>query len=364
MISPTQNIDLREILRRYSAREGAVYHDGTGDDQFYSNRCPVRRSPVQTVAGGFSGAHVWRVETTAGPRALRSTPASQVDVARLAGLHRLLAHVGAAGMTQVPVPLTALDGTTFFELRGQVWQLEPWMPGEPDYWSNPDPARLSAAMICLARWHVAAARFQPRESESAWFFSNPAGKSPGLAERAREIVRRGGPECDTLRHKLASCAWKEFAEIGRSILDHFVGLAPRVESQLRIGLEAIVPLQPCLRDIWHDHVLFTGNEVTGLIDAHAARSDCVASDLARLLGSLVGDDCAGWDAGLAAYQTVRPLALSELALVALFDQSAVLLSGMTWLDWVCLEGRTFDDREMVLTRLRTIVRRLEALERK
>lgn len=361
MISPTQDIDVREILRRYSAREGAVYHDGTGGDQFCSNRCPPRRSPVQTVPGGFSGARIWRVETAVGPCALRSTPASQVDLARLAGLHRLLAHVGTAGMMQVPVPLTALDGTTFFEMRGQVWQLEPWMPGAADFWTNPDSARLSAAMICLARWHVAAARFQPHESECAWFFSNPAGRSPGLAERARKIARRNGPECDALRHKLASCAWKEFAEMGRSILDHFVRLAPRVESQLKFGLEAVVPLQPCLRDIWHDHVLFTGNEVTGLIDAHASRSDCVATDLARLLGSLVRDDRARWDAGLAAYQTVRPLALSELALVALFDQSAVLLGGMTWLDWVCLEGRTFDDREKVLERLRKIVARLEML---
>jgi Ser/Thr protein kinase RdoA (MazF antagonist) len=295
---------------------------------------------------------------------LRSTQASSVDVRRLAGLHRLIAHASAAGVAQVPVPVTALDGATFFETDGQVWQLEPWMTGTADYWKNPGTARLEAAMICLARWHIAAGRFQPRESERTWFFSEQSGRSPGLAERAREIVRRSGRECDILCRSLATSDWKVFAGLGQKILDHFVRLASRIERQLKLGLDTVVPLQPCLCDVWHDHVLFTGDEVTGFVDPHAARSDSVATDLARLLGSLVGDDRGAWEIGLAAYQTVRPLALAELALVELFDQSAVLLGGMTWLDWHCLEGRTFDDREKVLARLRTILGRLEVLARK
>lgn len=260
----------------------------------------------------------------------------------------------------MPVPVTALDGTTFFESDEQVWQLEPWMSGTADYAKHPSTARLAAAVICLARWHLAAARYQPRDSEHAWFFAVQSGRSPGLAERAREIVRRDRRECDTIRRRLAESAWKEFANLGTKIIDHFVRLAPRIDLKLKLGRDAIVPLQPCLRDVWHDHVLFTGDEVTGLIDPHAARTDSVATDLARLLGSLVGDDRAGWETGLAAYQTVRPLALAELALVELFDQSGVLLGGMTWLDWQ-LQGRTFDDREKVLTRLQTILGRLEVL---
>lgn len=219
-------------------------------------------------------------------------------------------------------------------------------------------------MICLARWHLAAARFQPVESERTWFFVAQSERTPGLAERAREIVRRSGLECDILRRGLATSAWKEFADLGKKIIDHFVRLAPRIEMQLNLGLGTPVNLQPCLRDIWHDHVLFTGDEVTGFIDPHATRSDCVACDLARLLGSLVGDDLSGWETGLAAYQSVRPLALAELALVELFDQSAVLLGGMTWLDWHCLEGRTFDDRERVLARMQRILGRMEVLAEK
>jgi hypothetical protein len=58
------------------------------------------------------------------------------------------------------------------------------------------------------------------------------------------------------------------------------------------------------------------------------------------------------------------LELGELALVELFDQSAVLLGGMTWLDWHCLQGRIFDDREKVLARLQTILGRLVKLAEK
>ena len=351
LIPQSRNLDLRKILSRYSAR-------------YQAGAAPAAPPVFQQAAGGFSGAQVWRIETAAGPCALRSTRASAVDVLRLADLHRLVAHVGAAGVTQAPVPVTTLDGTTFFESDGQVWQLEPWMPGAADYSKQSTAARLEAAMICLARWHLAAARFQPRDSERVWFFAEQSGRSPGLTERASEIVRRNGRECDVIRRRLAASTWKEFADLGERILDHFMRLGPRIDLQLKLGLDAVVPLQPCLRDVWHDHVLFTGDEVTGLIDPHAARTDCVATDLARLLGSLEGDDRAGWETGLAAYQTVRPLALAELALVELFDQSAVLLGGMTWLDWHCLEGRTFDDRAKVLARLQTILGRLEVLAAK
>jgi Ser/Thr protein kinase RdoA (MazF antagonist) len=87
----------------------------------------------------------------------------------------------------------------------------------------------------------------------------------------------------------------------------------------------------------------------------------VATDLARLLGTLVGDDRRRWDMGLAAYQEVCPLSTSELALIELFDQSGVLLSGMTWLDWLLLQGRVFKNREGVLGRLRSITVRLRNL---
>lgn len=31
----------------------------------------------------------------------------------------------------------------------------------------------------------------------------------------------------------------------------------------------VLRLHPCVRDIWHEHLLLTGNELTGLIDPAA-----------------------------------------------------------------------------------------------
>ena len=71
--------------------------------------------------------------------------------------------------------------------------------------------------------------------------------------------------------------------------------------------DASFALQPCLVDVWHDHVLFTGEEVTGVVDYAAMRLDVPHADLARLLGSLVEDDEAGWRAGLEAYGRWLPV---------------------------------------------------------
>ena len=89
------------------------------------------------------------------------------------------------------------------------------------------------------------------------------------------------------------------------------------------------------------------------------RSECVAGDIARLLGSLVGDDPQRRRFGLEAYSQVRPLDESERRLLGAFDASEVLLSGMNWLRWICLEGRRFDPPDRVLARLDEIVSRLE-----
>jgi Ser/Thr protein kinase RdoA (MazF antagonist) len=321
------------------------------------------RSPVNDAAlrSGFSGAAVWKIETGAGPMALRAMEGDRVQRDRLTELHRLLEHLGGNGFHQTPVPVRHRHGATWLERDGVIWQLEPWMPGRADYAAHPSEQRLIAALQCLARWHIAAKTFVSSDAGRPWFSQVSAAPSPGLNARCARIRKWDLSLLRTVRKQLPYNSWPEFAQWGERILELYQRQAADVLRLVTPCVSLQLPQQPCLRDIWHDHLLYEGDVVTGLIDPHAARSDCVATDLARLLGSLVGDDRHLWQVGLHAYRQIRPLSVDELAMVELFDRTTVLLSGLTWLEWQCLEGKVFPDPAAVLERLRSIVQRLEYL---
>jgi homoserine kinase type II len=108
-------------------------------------------------------------------------------------------------------------------------------------------------------------------------------------------------------------------------------------------------------------VLFVGDDVSAILDFAALRVDTVAGDLARLIGSFAGDDRIAWEQALAAYREVRPLTLDEARLVTAFDRSAVLLTGISWLDWVFHQRREFPNRSAVVERFDFALTRLESL---
>jgi homoserine kinase type II len=114
-----------------------------------------------------------------------------------------------------------------------------------------------------------------------------------------------------------------------------------------------------LCDVWHDHVLFTGDEVTGIIDYGAAKMDNVAADLARLLGSFIGDDVTMYEIGLDAYAAVRPLTDDERRLVPLLDRSGVVLGLANWLRQIFQQGCTMKNRTAVVDRIADLVQRAE-----
>ena len=125
-----------------------------------------------------------------------------------------------------------------------------------------------------------------------------------------------------------------------------------------------VPIQACLRDIWHDHILFQGDHVSGVIDFGAARPDTVVADLTRLLGSLAANNKAEWECGINAYESISPLSDQERLLIYPLDQSAILLSGLNWMRWLYLENRRFSDEGAVTDRLEHILCRLENADTK
>jgi homoserine kinase type II len=270
------------------------------------------------------------------------------DEGRLQFTHSVLRRVYNKGIREIAAPLETIDGATWVRHDGFLWELTPWMPGRADFHSDPRPEKLRAALAWLARFHLAAAPETP-----------DLGPSPGIAQRSELLERLRGGEAAESARLLPTLGWPEFADRGKRVLAAFEKRAAGMERLLSESQTLSCPLQPCIRDIWHDHVLFEGDRVSGVVDFGAMRTECIAGDIARLLGSLVGDDGDLRRVGLEAYCENRPLTESERRLLPPFDASEVLLSGMNWLRWICLERRRFDQPDRVLARLDEILSRLE-----
>jgi Ser/Thr protein kinase RdoA (MazF antagonist) len=132
-------------------------------------------------------------------------------------------------------------------------------------------------------------------------------------------------------------------------------LEQRVPLRLAPWVERPVPLQPCLCDVWHDHVLFEGAAVSGIVDYGSVKMDHVAVDLARLLGSLSD----GGRELLDAYDRVRPLSSEERELIAVLEETGTIIGAANWLRWLYRDGTRYDDLDGVAQRLGSLVTRLQ-----
>jgi Ser/Thr protein kinase RdoA (MazF antagonist) len=251
-------------------------------------------------ATGFSGAVVWRGDLAGHPAfALKAWPPGYPPD-RLADIHRLMTDARVrAGLAFVPAVVPALSGATVVEHAGRAWDVTAWMPGAADYRAAPSAAKLAAACAALAALH------------RAWA---PPSPSPTLAP------------CSGVLRRLAVLA--DFAGSSHRTPD----LPARVlaaTAALKPWAARPVPVQPCLCDVWHDHVLFTGDAVTGLIDYGEVKPDHPAVDLARLLGDLVGDDEEMFRRGLDAYRAAGGLAV-DAEFTRLLDRTGVVCAVIHW----------------------------------
>jgi homoserine kinase type II len=237
--------------------------------------------------------------------------------------------------------------------EGHLWELTPWLPGNADYRQRPSPARLDNALLALARFHAAAVTFPLPESGPV--------PSPGLIERHEKLRRLLEGGCQQLSAAVTSGRWPELVPRACRLLSLFASAAPSVLTGLESAAVLRVSMQPCIRDVWHAHVLFDGDEVSGIVDFGSMRPDNTGADIARLLGSLAGDNRDDWRRGLTAYESVRPLSEDELAVISAFDRSLVLMGGIQWLEWIYLERREFANRAAVLARIDELLSRLQSL---
>ncbi len=340
---------------------------------------PLSLERIAGTAAGLSGAAVWRMETPRGPLCLRCWPEEGPSPERLAWIQSVILQAQAQGFSLLPAPVATRRGQGSLTLDGQLWSIENWMPGEADLRVSPSRARLTAAMAALAHYHLATADFATDRSAAAdlifvssislergsYLRQSDSGPSPNVLHRLamlQHVVQTAEP---LLKRWHASGQLTQWREPVRIWLELLPSLAVFVGRRLEAASGQSARLQPCLRDIWREHVLFQQDEVTGMVDLAAMHRDLPATDIARLLASYAGDDEQLWAEGLDGYSQHRSLEPAEQDLIATLDMSSMLLTPWNWFRWLLLEGRTFERNPgELLQRVWVALDRLENLQRR
>jgi homoserine kinase type II len=261
--------------------------------------------------------------------AARAWPVNVQASEHVLTIHRWLAEAGDLGF--LPVPIAAQDGQTVQRCDGRLWELTPWLEGQPEHKRPPAGQRVQAAFQALARLHRRLAG------------QATVGRSPGLAKCIVELEELNTQNYHPLESALHEAPASELRDSGFGWLALARETAPRLLPRLRDAAHLTVPLQPCLRDARPEHFLFQGNEVSGLVDFGAMGVETVAADLSRMTGEWFSDHQSLRNQAVAAYEHIRPLDPSERAFSIAFEAAADLLIAGHWLAWRFLDKRQFDD---------------------
>lgn len=335
--------------------------------------------------GGFSGAELWRIDgvelDTSGGRAycLRKWPGGISESGRVKRIHRLLTHAVKRGFDEqlIPVPIRLVGypvahrnaseehAETMLLHDGSVYELTPWLPGRADFHDNPRIERIKHAAETLARFHLAIEDFTGHAASSPQDFRFPETISssggvnglqvPGIRKRLQAIDELEAGVAKEIGQRIRGTGMER---IGTRILDCYHRLRDGIRHRLTACGAKRFHCQFCIRDIWHDHLLFEGDQVSGIIDFGAIDIDSVAADLSRLFGSLFQNRREFWQTGLESYQSIRELSADELQLIDDYDRSTTMLAGMNWLKWIFVENRKFESLVPIIKRMELLSQRM------
>lgn len=282
---------------------------------------PMRRIGEDDAA---SGAALCSFDSQLGRLVLRAWPGGPRDFDRLSQIHRWLDEL--RGVDVVPLPLRTADGDTLVTEAGRWWQVEPWKPGTS---ATGEGRRVDSAFGAIGRVHARWSRLRQR------------GPSPDLEQRARELesIGQGGliPYARAVRHgsngpiqDLAVRAIEQARTMGPTALEAVARYRGRVTD-----------VQPCIRDTRPEHLLFEGDELTGLVDFGGVGVEHPAVDLARLLADWIGPDREGRSRALAAYASHGPDVEGLGEWLEAFEWSMAALGALRWIRWKWMDGREF-----------------------
>jgi Ser/Thr protein kinase RdoA (MazF antagonist) len=287
------------------------------------------------VTGGFSGAKVFQVKVREDIFALKQWPSGQPAHTPLSTIHSWMEHACRNGITIIPAVQRTTTQQSVHLIDGHAWELLSWMPGQPV--SDPSDEQLQQVIQQLHRLHQTWRRLHPPISAPC----------PAVLLQYQRLTEWRSEEWDQLR-RLENPTVTQAAVL-------LQGQIPSAIRTLQPWLNRKVLVQPCLADIWADHLLYEQNQLTGLIDFGGARLDHPAQDLARLFSSWSLTASRPLDHCLLKYPDHSD---TLLTLSSTLGQTGLIVSLCNWLRWLFLEQRSFANREQCLQRMQLIYVRL------
>lgn len=315
------------------------------------------------VAEGFSGAEVFHIHADDEREyaARRIAVLDNTQNRRAIQLHQLLRFLSSRGIAEISVPLVVshpgdlrLAEQTILSDESGHWQIEPWLPGFAIESAGIKSDHVNSTVRLLHKWHTLAAIYAADQPADRPLHRTTA-PAPAVSRRLALVNSID----KLLLHKWREAARRdchtEFGELALAAIDLMSLQQPSLLMTLSRISSQKFPLQPVIRDLHADHVLFVGDNVTGFIDLNACTTDHVCNDLVRLCRSWFGADNRRVCEFIAAYEELHPLDSDGWKLLRALDRCNVFLNPLTWLQ------RRYDDGRLTQTEQPQVIRRLHEL---
>lgn len=298
--------------------------------------------------GGLSGAELWRFPSRLGWLLIRGWP-PEVTAQRVQTIHGWLARLRHLPFLACPIP--SQDGSTLhIDRSGRCWELMPWLPGSASL-QSPTSGQAASALDAVGQVHrELALEGSVRVSSGAHArieFLN-ALQAREMREFEAELSRRP-PDDNPEGFESLARVWVKCSPLKIS----------RALEMLRRQSRRAVWVQPCLRDLRPEHLLFEGDRLSGLVDYGAMDAEAPETDLARLLPAWIGNDPALQRHACLAYQSANPGHVLDEPLLAAFSAANSVLIGGQWMRWILLQRRSFSDPAAHLLGIRLSLRLME-----
>ncbi|MFK8112187.1 MAG: phosphotransferase enzyme family protein [Rubripirellula sp.] len=299
---------------------------------------PLGVVSAKAVPQGLSGAQIFRCEMPSGVQAALKCAAPGTKRRRLEEVQRVVFFAKGMGCRLVPTIYRVGDRSVWADGQS-IWELLEWMPGVP-LPAEPSSNRLEH----VHRGAAAIADFH----RSVRDLGSQRVPPPAVAARLKRIEVLDQRLPNAIRDAMHVPA---LAEASRTIQANWEGVRLKMIRSLGQYADQPTEIQYVLRDVHREHILFTDDNPTGLIDFDAVRMDTPITDLARWAGSLSWGETPEsqdslWEAAMAGFFSHSPFkndseqcSISQMARALAYATQWISLAN--WLVWIVLERREF-----------------------